>query len=542
MSSSSVSDPVAAPPEAPRQPLTPTVWLILVIAVIGFAYDTYALLVMPLIARPALGELLGVDVNTASGSAEILRWTGYITWSSAVCGGVFGLLGGYLTDRFGRRAILTWSILLYAVSALASGFATSAEMLLVLRCTTFIGVCVEFIAAVAWLAELFPNPKQRETILGYTQAFSSLGGLLVSGVYLFITQAAESLPPIFDDHAPWRYALISAVIPAIPLIVIRPFLPESPVWRQKRAAGTLRRPGIGQLFQPAFRRTTFVTAALFACSFGAAFGALQMTPQMVPGLDPSLNPLGPQRAQYEAAKDAASGNRSKLDALESAADKLRTDAESNPALKQRAELADRGSKRAAAASHNPKKLEELRASIEELEKHRESQVAGVQIYQEVGGLVGRFALAWLALRIVSRRRLLWVFQVPGLVILPLVYLWPAAGNLPANNIEWLRAGIFAAGFCTVAQLSFWGNYLPRAYPVHLRGTGEGFAANVGGRMFGTSGQLLATQLGTAIILAHPALSRSTAIAYAAAAVGFGVYAVGSVLTFFLPEPKETTAE
>ena len=41
------------------------------------------------------------------------------------------------------------------------------RQLLILRCTTFVGVCVEFVAAVAWLAELFPNPKQREAVLGY---------------------------------------------------------------------------------------------------------------------------------------------------------------------------------------------------------------------------------------------------------------------------------------------------------------------------------------------------------------------------------------
>ncbi len=40
------------------------------------------------------------------------------------------------------------------------------------------------------------------------------------------------------------------------------------------------------------------------------------------------------------------------------------------------------------------------------------------------------------------------------------------------------------GFFTVAQFSFWGNYLPRVYPLHLRGTGESFAANVGGRILG----------------------------------------------------------
>jgi hypothetical protein len=318
------------------------------------------------------------------------------------------------------------------------------------------------------------------------------------------------------------------------------------VWRAKHAAGTLKRPGIGQLFQPALARTTIVTAALFACSFGAAFGALQMTPQMVPGLIPDLAALGPQRSQYEAAKVAREKqDRSKLDDLKERSDKMKAAAEAQPekpALKEQAEKAAKGYGRAVAATKDEKVFEKLQEGVESLETQREKSVAGVQIYQEVGGLVGRFALAWLALRIVSRRKLLWVFQVPGLIIIPLVYLGPAAGSLASNNIEWLRAGIFLAGFCTVAQLSYWGNYLPRVYPVHLRGTGEGFAANVGGRMLGTSGQFLATQLALVIAAAAPALARPTSIAYAAAAVGFGVYALGTILTFFLPEPKEETTE
>src|SRR5204862_3261017 len=70
------------------------------------------------------------------------------------------------------------------------------------------------------------------------------------------------------------------------VILIRPFLPESPAWREKKERGTLKRPSFRELFQPAFRRTTLVTTAMFACSFGAAFGAIQLTPQMVPGLLP----------------------------------------------------------------------------------------------------------------------------------------------------------------------------------------------------------------------------------------------------------------
>ena len=51
------------------------------------------------------------------------------------------------------------------------------------RCTTFIGVCVEFVAAVTWLAELFEDKQQRELAIGWTLASASLGGILVTEVF-----------------------------------------------------------------------------------------------------------------------------------------------------------------------------------------------------------------------------------------------------------------------------------------------------------------------------------------------------------------------
>src|SRR5947208_64577 len=173
-------------------------------------------------------------------------------------------------------------------------------MLLVFRCLVFIGVCVEFVAAVAWLAELFDDPKQREKVLGYTQAFSSIGGLLIAIADGLIVKYANSLPAISlpeflngiggqvaadSTHAAWRYTLMSGLIPAIPLIVIRPFLPESPKWAQKKQAGTLRRPSIAELFSPELRATTILTIIMFACSYGVAFGAIQQMPQIVGGID-----------------------------------------------------------------------------------------------------------------------------------------------------------------------------------------------------------------------------------------------------------------
>src|SRR5918995_1777048 len=156
-------------------------WLIAIIAAIGFAFDTYELLMLPLIVRPALVELLGVPAT----SPLVNTWVGYLFYIPAVAGGIFGLLGGYLTDRLGRRRVLTWSILLYAFSAFAAGYSTSVYQLLFWRICTFVGVCVEFVAAVAWLAELFDDPKQRERVIGWTQAFGSIGGLMASGAYFF---------------------------------------------------------------------------------------------------------------------------------------------------------------------------------------------------------------------------------------------------------------------------------------------------------------------------------------------------------------------
>jgi len=429
--------------------LTPIQWLICVIAAIGFAFDTYELLMFPLINRPALTQLGGL----VFGSPEYRRWLGLLFYVPAVCGGIFGLLGGYLTDRLGRRRVLTWSILIYALSAFAAGFTTSLPWLLVLRCTTFIGVCVEFVAATAWLAELFNDATQRESVLGWTQAFGSIGGLLVTGMYSLIVSDAGSLPAIHGGHESWRYTLMSGVIPAIPLIIVRPFLPESPIWREKKAAGTLKRPNIADLFAPQFRRTTIVTTIMFACSFGAAFGAIQQMPQQIaPGLSD-----------------------------------VRT---LPPAARQQA-------------------------------------VAAVQSFQEFGGLAGRILLALLAVRIMSRRSLLWVFQVPGLLILPVVFL-----VAPHEPLVWAKWGIFAAGLCTVAQFSFWGNYMPRVFPTYLRGTGESFAANVGGRMVGTSAALVTTTLAGSM----PGSSPTQQMAYAAAAVGLLVYAIGFTASFWLPEP------
>ena len=214
----------------------------------------------------------------------INQWVGYLFYWPAVFGGIFGLLGGYLTDRLGRRRVLTWSILLYAFSAFAAGYSTSVYQLLFWRICTFVGVCVEFVAAVAWLAELFTDPKRRESMIGYTQAFGSFGGLMGTGAYHFAVNNAASFPAVAGGHEPWRYTLMSGVLPAIPLILIRPFLPESPAWQQKKAAGTLRRPSIAALFSPQLRWDTAVVSLAFLTNMYAVYAFFSWAPLVLTSL------------------------------------------------------------------------------------------------------------------------------------------------------------------------------------------------------------------------------------------------------------------
>lgn len=437
------------PEEQSVAPMTGTQWLICTVAGIGFMFDTFTLLVLTLIAQPALVELTGAK----PGSPHFNHWIGMLFYVPAVAGGIFGLLGGYLIDLFGRRRMLIFSIFLPAASTMATAFVRTAPQLLLLRSLTFIGVAVEFVAATAWLAELFSDRKRRESVLGYTQSLSSTGGIVVSAAYYLAVTFATRLPAIYGGHQAWRYTLITALFPVVPVLTILPFLPESPIWLKERNEPHHLRPSIAELFHPQYRGTVLLTTLMMACAYAASFGMLQHFARIIPGTP--------------------------------------------------------GSRMLSAAA-------------------QQQRVGAMQGAQELGGLAGRFLLAFLAVQIASRQKLLRIFQIPGLVLIPLVLFIPArfGWDMPV----W---GVFAIGLVSVAQFSFWGNYLPMVYPTHLRGTAESFSANIGGRMLGTSAALITTN----IVHAMPGNNAAIQLAYAAGCVGLAAYFVGFFASFFLPEPS-----
>jgi MFS family permease len=442
----------AAIPRAPvaGARLTPLQWVICGVAALGFAFDLYEMVVLAVVVRPALVSI----GHLKPGTPQFNLWVGLLFYVPALTGGVFGLLGGYLTDIFGRRRVLVWSILLYAFSACAASYSSTLAILLICRCATSVGVCVEYVAAIAWLAELFSNPKQRESVLGYTQSAVGAGGLLATGAYYLAVTYAERLPAIHSGHEAWRYAVLAGLLPAIPLMLARPFLPESPVWKEKKSKGTLKRPSVVALFSPALRKTTLLTTLLAACFYAVPYGVLQQTPHIVPGL-PELRGMAPRQV--------------------------------------------------------------------------EQTVGRVQSLAELGTIAGRLLFPILALRIATQKRLLRLGLIPGLAVFACVYLFAAN-----HSLMLLACGVFLAAVFMNCSFSFLWNYLPWVYPTHLRGTGESFAANLGGRVIGASAALLTTQLANII----PAAGAAARMAYAAGIVAVVVYVTALIGSHWLGEPAQ----
>ena len=89
-------------PEPTPTRMTFTMWTVCVIAAIGFAFDIYELLMLPLIVRPMLLELTGAS----PGTPEFEQWVGLLFFVPAMAGGLFGLLGVIQFGRYGYKQIL----------------------------------------------------------------------------------------------------------------------------------------------------------------------------------------------------------------------------------------------------------------------------------------------------------------------------------------------------------------------------------------------------------------------------------------------------
>ncbi|MGA3181295.1 MAG: sugar porter family MFS transporter [Verrucomicrobiota bacterium] len=174
------------------------------------------------------GFLFGFDTVVISGAEQKIQtlWAlgagmHGMAMGSALYGTVVGaLLGGWPTDRFGRRATLLCIGVLYFVGAVWSGLATNVWSFILARAIGGLGIGISTVAAPLYISEIAP-PRYRGRLAGLFQ-FNIVFGIMVA--YL-----SNWLLAGIGENA-WRWMLGVAAFPSLLYAVLCLFLPESPRW------------------------------------------------------------------------------------------------------------------------------------------------------------------------------------------------------------------------------------------------------------------------------------------------------------------------
>ena len=186
------------------------------------------------------GFLFGFDTVVISGAEQKIQalWglsAGMhgLALGSALYGTVFGsLLGGWPTDKIGRKKTLLFIGLLYVISAIGCAFANGVWMFIAARFIGGVGIGISTVAAPLYISEIAP-PAHRGRLAGMFQ-FNIVFGIVIAF-------ASNAIIARISGEDGWRWMLGIAAVPSLIYAVLCFGLPESPRWllarRGDRAAG-----------------------------------------------------------------------------------------------------------------------------------------------------------------------------------------------------------------------------------------------------------------------------------------------------------------
>jgi MFS family permease len=188
-------------------------------------YETYALIV---VIMPLLHELLGPGASKASLSFH----AGLAIGITLLGWGFGGLIGGTLADYIGRKRMMTYAILAYAMFTGLTALSTSFEMLVAFRFLTGLAMGSEWSTGTALLQETWPE-RARSKGAGFMQSGFGFGTLLAALIWYYLSAVSPNA---------WRWMFVIGIAPAFIVLYIRSRLEESQRWEQavadKRWAAT----------------------------------------------------------------------------------------------------------------------------------------------------------------------------------------------------------------------------------------------------------------------------------------------------------------
>ncbi|MEO7190155.1 MAG: MFS transporter [Vicinamibacterales bacterium] len=235
--------------------LTRLHWFVLIVASLGWLFDTMDQQLFNLARRPAIAELLRSDSSSgaAPGASTIAEYAGYTTMIFMIGWATGGVFFGILGDRLGRVKTMLITILCYSMFTGLSASSVGVWDFTFYRFITGLGVGGQFAVGVALVAESVSD-RARPFALGWLQAASTWGNMLAAGVGIGLGSLEQS----GVIASAWRTMFVVGALPAFLCLFIMRRLKEPERWQQTARAG-LRRGSVGELFSdPRWRRNAIV--------------------------------------------------------------------------------------------------------------------------------------------------------------------------------------------------------------------------------------------------------------------------------------------
>jgi MFS family permease len=236
-------------------------WFVLIVAALGWLFDTMDQQLFNLARKPAVTFL----IHASPGDLNIDKYAGYATTIFMIGWALGGLAFGILGDRIGRAKTMLLTILLYSLFTGLSALSTSFYDFAFYRFLTGLGVGGEFAVGVSLVAEVMPD-RARPMALGWLQALSAVGNMLAAVLSILLGEAEKS----GVIGSAWRAMFVIGVLPALLSLFIFKKLKEPEKWkaadakrRAERESGLQgdgpRMGSVRELFtDPRWRRNTIV--------------------------------------------------------------------------------------------------------------------------------------------------------------------------------------------------------------------------------------------------------------------------------------------